>query len=384
MEFAVLGPLEVRNGGRAVQIGHGKQRTLLALLVLNAGRVVSTERLIDELWGDDPPATAATALQVYVSKLRKALGGDVIVTRAPGYAIDVSPGAVDLYRFEQLVREARVVDPESAVELLRDALALWRGPPLADVELRGEAERLDELRLEAIEERLELELGLGRDTALVAELEGLVREQPLRERFREQLMLALYRSGRQAQALDAYRDARRTLVDELGIEPGERLQQLEQAILRHESTLDSDTRSVTGTAVFLDLGIVGEVEPVVEPALVAAEQALRSAGGRVERGIGDAVVAVFVGDSSADTAVRAAVDATERLAQFGDALRPRAGLATADTTLGERISGPAVVLAARRVRSAEAGEIVIGERTAAAVRGAFELSRRGDGYVIDD
>lgn len=383
MEFAVLGPLEVRNGGRAVQIGRGKQRTLLALLLLNAGRVVSAERLIDELWGDDPPATASTALQVYVSKLRKALGGDAIATREPGYALEVSTEAIDLRRFERLVREARAADSERAVELLREALALWRGAPLADVDLRAEAERLDELRLEAIEERVELELGLGRDTVLVGELESLVREQPLRERFREQLMLALYRSGRQAQALDAYRDARRTLIDELGIEPGERLQQLEQAILRHEPALDGDTRSVTGTAVFLDLGIVGEVEPVAEPALAAAEQALRSAGGRVERGVGDAVVAVFVGDSSADAAVRAAVDAREQLAQFGDALRPRAGLATADTTLGERISGPAVVLAARRVRSAEAGEIVVGERTAAAVRGAFELHRRGDGYVID-
>jgi DNA-binding SARP family transcriptional activator len=382
VDFAVLGPLEARSEGRTIPIGHGKQRTLLALLVLNAGRVVSTERLIDELWGDEPPATAVTALQVYVSKLRKTLGGDVITTRAPGYAIDVSPGAVDLYRFEQLVREARVVDPESAVALLCEALALWRGPALADVDLRAEAERLDEMRLEAIEERIELELGFGHDAELVAELEALVREQPLRERAREQLMLALYRSGRQAEALDAYRDARRTLVDELGIEPGERLQELEQAILRHEPALQPDKRPVTATAVFVDLGIVGEIEPIVEPALAAAEQALRGAGGRVERGVADAVVAVFVGESSPEAAVRGAVAAQERLAEFGDALAPRAGLATGDTILGDRISGPSVVLAARRVRTAQPGEIVVGERTAAAVRGSFELQRRGDGYAV--
>jgi DNA-binding SARP family transcriptional activator len=382
VDYAVLGPLEVREDGRAIPIGRGKQRTLLALLVLNAGRVVSAERLIDELWGDEPPATASTALQVYVSRLRKSLGGDAIATRDPGYAIDVAQDAVDVYRFEQLVREARAKEPERAVALLREALDLWRGPPLADVDLRRESERLDELRLDAMEACIELELGFGRHAEIVNELEALVREQPLRERFREQLMLALYRSGRQAEALDAYRDARRTLVEELGIEPGERLQQLEQAILRHEPALGADTRPVTATALFLDLGIVGEVEPIVEPALAAAEQVLRDAGGQVERGVADALIALFAGDSSAETATHAAVAACARLAEFGDALAPRAGLATGDALLGERISGPAVVLAARRVRNAAPGEIAVGERTAAAVRGTFDLHRRGDGYVL--
>jgi DNA-binding SARP family transcriptional activator len=383
VEFAVLGPLEVRSDGRAIPIGRGKQRTLLALLVLNAGRIVPTERLIDELWGDDPPATASTALQVYISRLRKALGGNAIATRDPGYVVEVARDSIDLFRFERIVREARVADPERAVVLLREALELWRGPPLADVDLRREAERLDELRLDALEACLELELGFGRNAELVHQLEALVREQPLRERFREQLMLALYRSGRQAEALDAYRDARRTLVEELGIEPGDRLQQLEQAILRHEPALGADTRPVTATAVFFDLGIVGEIEPIAEPALAAAEQAFRAAGGRVERGVADAVVAIFAGDASAQAAVGAAVAARAKLAQFGAELTPRAGVATGEAVIGERVSGPAVVLAARRVRTAGPGEIVVGERTAAAVRGAFDLHRRGDGYVLD-
>jgi DNA-binding SARP family transcriptional activator len=382
VEFALLGPLEVRSDGREVAVGRGKQRALLALLLLNAGRVVSAERLIDELWGEDPPATVATALQVYVSRLRTTLGADLIATREPGYVADVAPEAIDLYRFEALVRAARSSAPEEAAVLLRDALALWRGPPLADVDLRREAARLDELRLDALERVLELELGLGKHAELVPELEALVREQPLRERFQEQLMLALYRSGRQAAALDTYRDARRALVEELGIEPGERLQRLEQAVLRNDRALGADSRPVTATAVFLDLGIVGEIEPVAERAVAAAEQAMRAAGGRVERGAADAVVAIFAGDASAEAAVRGALAARSQLAEFGDALAPRAGLATAEATLGERVSGPAVVLAARRVRSAAPGEILVGERTAAATHGAFELERRGDSYVV--
>src|SRR5215211_7381545 len=141
MEFVVLGPLEVLEGGRSIPVGRGKQRALLALLLVNAGRVVPTERLIDQLWGDDPPATAATALQVYVSKLRKALGAGTIATREPGYRLAAPPDAVDLHRFEQLVAAARAAEPPRAVALLREALSLWRGEALADVDLRVEAAR---------------------------------------------------------------------------------------------------------------------------------------------------------------------------------------------------------------------------------------------------
>jgi len=381
VDYAVLGPLEVRSGDRAVPIGRGKQRALLALLLLNAGRVVSTDRLIDELWGDTPPATASTALQVYVSKLRKALGQDVIVTREPGYAIQVERNGLDLQRFEGLLAEARGAETEQAAQLLRDALALWRGPALCDVPLAPEAARLEDLRLATLEDRIDADLALGRDAQLVPELEGLVRERPLRERLRGQLMLALYRAGRQADALQAYREARATLVEELGIDPSPQLQELEQAILRQDAALaPASERTTTATVVFFDLGIQGEVEAVAARALAAATVELARTAKRVEPGIADALLAVY---DDASEAVRAALAAHEGLRVLGDAVAPRAGLATGDVVLGARTSGAAVVLAARRVREAKAGEVVVGERTAAAARHAFSFSRRRDGWVVD-
>ena len=383
MEFAVLGPLEVTTDDGPIPVGRGKQRALLALLIVNAGRVVPTERLIDELWGDRPPATAGTALQVYVSKLRKTLGAAVITTRDPGYVLGAPPDAVDLHRFEALVVQARGQEPARAAELLRSALALWRGPALADVELGEVGARLDELRIAALEERIELELALARHGELVSELEALVREHPLRERLRAQLMLALYRSGRQAEALDAYRAARRALVEELGIEPSDRLQRLEQSILRHDTALDGEATTVTATAVFVDLGVVGEIETVAAPALATATRALNEAGGRVDVGLADALVALFVDGDHPRDGIRAAIAVREALSEYGAALAPRFGVATADAVLGERPSGPAVVLAARRLRTARRGEIVAGERTASAARGPFSFTRRGDCYVLD-
>ncbi len=376
MDYAVLGPLEVRNGGEAIPIGRGKQRALLAVLALNTGRVVATERLIDELWGDSPPATAATALQVYVSKLRKALGDGAIETREPGYRVS---GELDAHRFEELVGEARRAEPERAAELLREALALWRGAALCDVDLPLEAARLEEQRLAALEQRLDADLVEGRSAELVGELESLVAEHPLREPFRAQLMLALYRAGRQAEALEAYRAARATLTDQLGIEPSARLQQLEQAILRQDDKLAATTeRSVTATALFLDLGIQGEVEAVAGRALGLATTELSRSAERVERGLADALLAVF---TDADEAVSTALRACDLLsAEFGASVQPRAGLATADITLADRIEGVAPVLAARRVRDAKAGEVVAGERTAAAAR-SHAFTRRGDSYV---
>ena len=375
MDYAVLGPLEVRNGGEAIPIGRGKQRALLAVLALNTGRVVATDRLIDELWGDAPPATAATALQVYVSKLRKALGDGAIETREPGYRVS---GELDAHQFERLVGEARA-EPERAAELLRQALGLWRGAALCDVDLPLEAARLEEQRLAALEQRLDADLVEGRSAELVGELESLVAEHPLREPFRAQLMLALYRAGRQAEALEAYRAARATLTDQLGIEPSARLQQLEQAILRQDDNLAADAeRSVTATALFLDLGIQGEVEAVAGRALGLATTELSRSAERVERGLADALLAVF---TDADEAVSTAMRACDLLtAEFGASVQPRAGLATADITLADRIEGVAPVLAARRVRHAKAGEVVAGERTAAAAR-SHAFTRRGDSYV---
>ena len=241
LEFRILGPLEVWDGENAVELSGQRQRAVLALLAIHVGEVVPSERLITYLWGESPPPTAATSLQNAISQLRKALGADVVETRAPGYALRAERNAVDARRFEQLLDEARSAEAERRVTLVREALQLWRGQPLADFAYEGfaqnEAARLEELRLSAVEERIDAELELGRAAELVGELENVVRESPLRERPRGQLMLALYRSGRQAEALQVYQGTRRMLVEELGIEPTPALQELHASILRQESAL---------------------------------------------------------------------------------------------------------------------------------------------------
>src|SRR5919198_5009786 len=222
MEFRILGPLQVLDEGRELPLGGAKQRALLAVLLLDRNRVVSRDRLIDELWHTDPPETAPTALQVYVSQLRKTLGRDLILTQPPGYLIRVGDGELDLHRFERLVARARAEEPAQAARLLREGLALWRGAPLAELGdsfARAERARLEEQQLAALEQRVEAQLALGRHAELVPELEGLVREQPLRERPRGQLMLALYRCGRQADALEVYRSGRRLLGEEPRAQP---------------------------------------------------------------------------------------------------------------------------------------------------------------------
>jgi DNA-binding SARP family transcriptional activator len=244
MEFRILGPLEVADGDALVPLAGAKQRALLAILLLTANEVISSDRLIDELWGEQSPDSGRTALQVRVSQLRKALGGAgaLILTRAPGYVLRLERQQLDLHRFERLVGEADVAEPAVAAVMLREALALWRGPPLADLAYESFAQaaigRLEELRLAALEKRIEADLALGRHAELVAELEALVTQHPLRERLRAQLMLALYRCGRQADALADYRTARRALTEELAIEPSPPLRELEQAILRQDPSLD--------------------------------------------------------------------------------------------------------------------------------------------------
>jgi DNA-binding SARP family transcriptional activator/tetratricopeptide (TPR) repeat protein len=236
MEFRILGPLEVCDeGGRTLDIG-GKQRALLALLLLNANEAVSTDRLIEDLWDGNPPDTAAKALQVYVSQLRKLLGRDRLQTRPPGYLLRVEPDELDVERFRRLQDNGK----------LQEALSLCRGPPLSDFAderfAQAEIGRLEELRLACLEERIEQDIAEGRHADLVGELEALVAKQPLRERLRAQLMLALYRSRRQAEALEAYQQARKALVDELGIEPSPELQDLERRILRQDATLELEPR----------------------------------------------------------------------------------------------------------------------------------------------
>jgi DNA-binding SARP family transcriptional activator len=261
VDFAILGPLEARAAkagsvvgnadgarpedraplapGEPIPLGGPKQRALLAMLLLEAGRVVSTDRLLEALWEENPPATAVSSLQNFVAQLRKALGADVIETRAPGYLVRLEPEQLDVARVRSLVDAARASEPVQRAALLDEALGLWRGEPLAEFRYeafaREEIARLEEFRLTLAEERAEAQLAIGANAEVVAELEALVRANPLRERLRAQLMLALYRSGRQAQALDVYREGREQLVEELGLEPSPLLRGVHASILRQET-----------------------------------------------------------------------------------------------------------------------------------------------------
>jgi DNA-binding SARP family transcriptional activator len=275
MEFRILGPLEVVEQGRTLPLGGARQRTLLALLLTRANEIVSADRLIDELWGAQPPRTAANSLHYHVSQLRKALAPrEAIVTQEPGYVIRIGPDELDLLRFEALVEEAQRAAPELAAQRLREALDLWRGPALVDLAHESFAQieipRLEELRLGALERRFEADLALGRYTELVGEVQMLVREHPLRERLRAVLMQALYGSGRQAEALELYRETRQLLVDELGIEPSPALQELEQAVLRQDPALTSREapaapRQRAIMVVATDAGRLDDLLAIAEP-----------------------------------------------------------------------------------------------------------------------
>ena len=332
VEFRVLGPFEVLVEGRAFELTRPKQRSLLALLLLHAGEVVSTDRLVEELWAGRPPKAAVGSLQNVVSDLRKALSPEVVATRSPGYMLGVDPERVDLHRFQRLVAQASEGgEAERRSALLREALALWRGPPLAELAFEPfahiEIARLEEMRTAAREELIEAELQLGRHSPLVGELETLVTEHPLRERLRGQLMLALYRSGRQVEALEAYRQARETLVDELGIEPSPDLQRLEQSILRHDRELDFVEKAApavappverrkTVTILFTDIvdstSLGAQLDPEVLRSIMrryfdTVRTIVERHDGTVEKFIGDAAMAVFgVPQRHEDDALRAA------------------------------------------------------------------------------
>jgi DNA-binding SARP family transcriptional activator len=251
MDFRILGPVEVIRGGSPLALGPAKHRALLALLLLHVNEVVSRDRLIEDLWGDLAPASAATSLHGYVSQLRKLLepgsreGHGRLVTRAPGYLLELDPEQIDLKRFERLARRGKAElaagDAHAAAATLAEALSLWRSQPLAEFASApfaiAESLRLQELHVSTLEDRIEADLALARHHHLVGELEQLTAEHPFRERLHAQLMLALYRSGRQAEALEVYQKTRRRLVDELGIEPGPQLQQLQQEILRHDQAI---------------------------------------------------------------------------------------------------------------------------------------------------
>ena len=251
MEFSLLGPLELREDGRVIPLGGVKQRALLAVLLLHANEVVSRDYLIDSLWGEEPPVTAVHTVETYVSRLRRILhdvgSRRTLITRPPGYMVRVEPEALDINRFENLTREGRRTlaegNPVAAAELFRQALVLFRGAPLDDVAFfpfaQGQVERLGEMRLAALADRIDADLAVGRSAELVGELQELVNVYPLQERLRGQLMLAFYRSGRQADGLEAYRKARQYLAEQVGVEPAGSLRRLEKAILLQDPSLDA-------------------------------------------------------------------------------------------------------------------------------------------------
>ncbi|HST17507.1 MAG TPA: BTAD domain-containing putative transcriptional regulator [Gaiellaceae bacterium] len=286
-DYRVLGPLEVEDEGRLLELTGQRQRALLILLLLRANEVVATDRIVDDLWGGSAPRTAPAALHNAIGQLRRVLGVDCLVTRPPGYVLHVERAQVDALRFEDVVRGARATEPAARAAALRDALALWRGAALIDVAYESfaatEASRFEELRLVAREELNDVELGLGSHDALVPELQALVEANPLRERLWGQLMLALYRAGRQGDASQAYQDARHTLLAELGIEPGPALKQLHGAIIRQEIDVPTAHGAVRGSAGADELAdvataiLAGRVVPVLgeDAELVVARLAER-------------------------------------------------------------------------------------------------------------
>jgi predicted ATPase/DNA-binding SARP family transcriptional activator len=424
VDFRILGPLEVTDQGREPVIASGKQRALLAILLLHANEVVSSDRLIEQLWGEQAPASAAKSLQVQVSRLRKALGGGEgpIITGPNGYSIRVAPGELDLERFTRLVEDGRRAlgadDPERGAELLREALSLWRGPPLADFTFESFAQpeigRLDDLRVAALEQLVDAKLALGGHAEVVADLERLITDHPYRERLRAQLMVALYRCERQADALQAYQDARRALVEELGIEPGGRLKELERAILAQEPALAAPAARLgvgegqplapapdglpTGVVTFLltDIEASSGLWELDADGMAAAlqlhdrliEDSVDAQGGRLlkAKGEGDATLSVF---RRASDAVACAVECQRALrgASWPGELDLRVRIALHTGEAHEREGdyfGPALNRAARLRSLAPGGAILISQATAEIVRDRLpddvelvELGRQG-------
>ena len=324
LEFRILGPLEVVTDTGPVRLGGPRQRATLAILVLNANRVVSVDRLADDLYAGAAPVTAVTQVQRQISELRKVLGSaSAIETRPPGYVLHASHDQLDLARFERFAGEATVAlerdDAKAAADLLRSALKLWRGPPLADLAYEPFAatsiDRLEEIRLAALETRIDADLRLGRHAELIGELEELVAAEPFRERFRAQLMLALYRSGRQADALNVYRRTRALLVEEFGIEPTAALHELERAILTKDLSLDLDqaaARSTPTGAILVLPSALTRLDELLTLAEPLASQASREL--IVARLLAD--VGELPGEASALNARRATISVPSRVAAF--------------------------------------------------------------------
>jgi DNA-binding SARP family transcriptional activator len=422
MEFLILGPLQVVDEDRPLALSRLKERVVLAVLLLHANEFVSRERLIDELWGESPPPSATKAVNVHLSQLRKALrrqGAEPIETAAGGYRLVVDLERLDVARMRRLVARGResasVGRLEDATRLFGEALALWRGPALGDIQLesfgRYEIEQLNELRLTAVMDRIDCELSLGRHQDVLGELELLVREHPLHERLRAQHILALYRADRQADALDVYKQTRRLLVDELGIEPGPALQRLQKGILLHDPALEaaagiavsdgSATRPRAGeetrktvTALVCDLAgaLADEIDIEARRRLVAqyaevVAQVLEVHGATLWPLLGEAVLAVFghpiVHENDALRSVRAAAAVLVRIDELDHANKRRSAIGIGIHT-GEVVaeggpessslpSGTVVGVAARLAQAAEPGEVLLAEPTARLIDKAVTL-----------
>jgi class 3 adenylate cyclase len=435
MEFRVLGPLEVIGPGGAVNIGSGLQRAILAILVLHVGETVSTDHLMDEVWGDDPPPSAHHAIGVHVSRLRRALGVDCIESQPRGYRLRAEGSVIDLGRFEALIAEASRAfvtgDPRAAATALAAGLALWRGPALGDLAsshaAQAERARLDELRALALERRVDAELACGSHLELVPDLRRLVGEMPLREVFHARLMLALYRSGRQAEALEVYHHAREVLDRELGVDPGRELEALQRAVLDHDPGLDLAATQVgdrpaevatpatprptrrrdarrTVTTLIADMrGSTLAGEPLdPESARVPLDRCfqemrpvLERHGGTVQHGVGDSVLAIFgipiVHEDDALRAVRAALEMRDALAALNDHLETALGVriamrvgvntgevvAARDSDSATQVTGDSVNVAARLQQAAGSDEILLGDATHDLVRWAIDAERSG-------
>jgi predicted ATPase/DNA-binding SARP family transcriptional activator len=384
MEYRVLGPLEVlAAGGEKLALGGAMQQSVLASLLLRAGQTVALERLIDDLW-DEPPETATRTVQVYVSRLRHELPEGAIESRRGGYMLVLDGAEFDLETFERGAEQGHAAlaagDYEQAAGYLREALALWRGPPLAGLTseaLRRETERLEEQRLQALEDRLEADLELGHHLEVVPELQALVSEHGFRERLRAQLMRALYRSGRQTEALEVYRDARQVLRDELGLEPSRSLRELQQAILQQAPSLTTDALP-TGTVTLLFTDIEGSTrllheigserygEALAEHRRVVREVSTRHGGVEVDAH-GDGVFLAF---TTAPDALAAAREITEALGS--GPIRVRVGVHTGTPLLtDEGYVGVDVHRAARIAAVAHGGQVILSQSTAELVKDAL-------------
>jgi DNA-binding SARP family transcriptional activator/tetratricopeptide (TPR) repeat protein len=408
MEFRILGSTEVVDGSRRVDLPAGRGRALLALLILHVGEVVPTDALIDELWGEHPPPTASTVVQGLISRLRTLLEpgrgrgepGAVVQTAGTGYRLAVDPQSVDANRFQRLFDQARGADPAVRSALLTEALGLWQGSALADFRYEPFAQRaitaLAELRLAALEERIDADLSLGRHSSLVGELDQLVAAHPFRERLRGQLMIALYRSGRQAAALAAYQATRSILVEELGIEPGPALHDLEAAILRHDPALEppaaplppqvatgawlpSERRRVTVLVARIAVP-ADDTDPEALARLEAAAagagaEVLRRHGARVDEMADGSLLGYFgLPVAHEDDATRAVRAAIELQARFSAGIESGEVVVTAGSA---RARGPVVAAASRLCRSAEHGRVLIGATAQRLVRGAVVVRRAG-------